>query len=68
MMANRKHELLWQLREDTVDEISELRASDEIDAWLDEQSAVAVYANDLDAVVHLLEEELTARGFSVRTH
>jgi hypothetical protein len=32
-MASKKHELLWQLHEDTADQISELQ-SEEIEAWL----------------------------------
>jgi hypothetical protein len=68
-MPKRIHELLWQLREDTVDEISRLRQSEMIDAWLDNQSALtAAYATDLDSLVLLLEEELSARGFSLKTH
>jgi len=68
-MARRMRELLWQLSEDTTDEISQLGHGDAIDAWLDNQAALtAAYADDLEAVVHLLEQELTARGFSVRTH
>jgi hypothetical protein len=36
---------------------------------LDSQSALtAAYATDLDSLVLLLEEELSARGFSVKTH
>jgi len=68
-MTNIMHQLLWQLREDTADEISELQRSEEIDAWLDGQSALtAVYSNDLETVVNLFEQEIAARGFSVRTH
>ena len=68
-MRNIMHQLLWQLREDTADEISELRRSGEIDAWLDEQSELTVvYSNNLRTVVNLFEQELSARGFSVRTH
>jgi len=68
-MAKRKRELLWQLSEDTADEISHLQRGDAIDAWLDNQAALtAAYADDLEAVVDLLEQELSARGFSVRTH
>jgi hypothetical protein len=63
------HQLLWQLGEDTADEISELQRSEEIDAWLDEQSELTVaYSNDLRTAVNIFEEELAARGFSVRAH
>ena len=41
-MAKEMHEVLWTLREDTANEISELQVrkemSDWLDAWLDEQS------------------------------
>lgn len=67
-MAIRKHELLWQLHEDTEDEISELQQR-EIDAWLDEQSGPSIaYAKDLATAVHFLEQELIARGYSLKTH
>ena len=68
-MTNIMHQLLWQLREDTADEISELQRSEEIDAWLDDQSELtAVYAKDLNTVVDLFEQQLAARGCSVKTH
>jgi len=67
-MAKKIHELLWNLREATANEILELQQS-EIDGWLDEQSALtAAYSNDLATVVQLLEQELSARGISLRTH
>jgi len=50
------HQLLWQLSEDAADEISELLRTEEIEAWLDDQSALTT------------DQELAARGFSVRTH
>jgi hypothetical protein len=63
-----KHELLWQLHEDTEDEVSELQQR-EIDARLDEQSGPSVaYAKDLATAVHFLERELIARGHSLKTH
>jgi hypothetical protein len=37
-MARKMHELLWNLREDTANEISEPQEREEISAWLDEQS------------------------------
>ena len=67
-MAKKIHELLWKLREETANEIAELQQS-EIDSWLEEQSALtAAYSNDLATVVQLLEQELSARGISLRTH
>ena len=73
-MAKKMCELLWKVREDTANEISELQlreeTSDWLDAWLDEQSELtAVYhAKDLATVVHLLEQELSNHGLSVKTH
>jgi len=73
-MARKMHELLWRLREDTANEISELQPEAEIndwlDAWLDEQSELTAvyYAKDLAAVVHLLEQEMSNRGLSAKTH
>jgi len=63
-------ELLWKLREDTANEISELEPRDEIDAWLDEQAELTAvyYAKDLARVAHLLEQELSHYGLSVKTH
>jgi hypothetical protein len=62
------HELLWKLSEETANEMSELQQS-EIAGWLDEQSALTVAcANDLATMVRLLEQELSARGTSLRTH
>jgi hypothetical protein len=67
-MAKKIHELLCRLREETANEISELQQS-EIDVWLEEQSALtAAYSNDVATVVQLLEQELSARGISLRTH
>ena len=67
-MAKKMHVLLWHLREETEHETSELRQS-ELDAWLDEQSALtAAYSKDLATMVQLLEQELSARGVSLRTH
>jgi len=67
-MAKKMHVLLWHLREETVQEISELQQS-ELDVWLDEQSALtAAYSKDLATAVQLLEQELSARGVSLRTH
>ena len=66
--------LLWRLREDTANEISELQPDEEIndwlDAWLDEQSELTAvyYAKDLATVVHFLEQELSQHGLSVKTH
>jgi len=73
-MAKKMHELLWNLREDTANEISEPQEREEIsdwlDAWLDEQSELtAVYcAKDLATLVHSLEQALSNHGLSVRTH
>jgi hypothetical protein len=69
-MANNKvRQLLAQLREETENGISDLQQSEEIDAWLDEQSALtAACCNDRATVVQLLEQELSARGISLRTH
>ena len=73
-MTKKMHELLWKLREDTADEISEPQVreemSDWLDAWLDEQSKLTsvYYAKDLTTVVHFLEQELSDRGLSVKTH
>jgi len=67
-MTKKMHELLWRLSDETANEMSELQQS-EIDGWLDEQSALtAAYSKDLATVVGLLEQELSARGISVRTH
>lgn len=65
-MANKRaRELLRQFREDTANGISELQR-DETDAWHDDQSALTVvYANTPDAVIYLLEQELSARGLSL---
>jgi hypothetical protein len=73
-MAKIMCELLWKLGEDTAHEISEPEPGEEIsdwlDAWLDGQAELtAVYcAKDLATVVHLLEQELSNRGLSVKTH
>ena len=73
-MAKKMHELLWKLREDTANEISELQVQEEtsewLDAWLEEQSerTAVYYARDLATVVHLLEQELSHHGLSVKTH
>ena len=73
-MAKKKCELLWKLRDDTANEISELQLRDEtsdwLDAWLDEQAELtaAYYTKDLATVVHLLEQELSNHGLSVKTH
>jgi hypothetical protein len=73
-MAKIMCELLWELREDTANEISELEPREEIsdclDAWLDEQAELTAvyYAKDLATVVHLLEQELSSHGLSVKTH
>jgi len=63
-------ELLWKLREDTVSEISEQEPRDELDAWLDEQAELtaACSAKDLARADHLLEQELSNRGPSLKTH
>jgi hypothetical protein len=72
-MAKMMCEPLWKLGEDAADEISEPGPGEEIsdwlDAWLDEQAELtAVYhAKDLATVVHL-EEELSGRGLSAKTH
>jgi len=68
------HELLWKLREDTANEVSELQVRDEIgnwlDGWLDEQSPLTAvyYGKDLATVVHFLEQELSNHGLSIKTH
>ena len=73
-MAQKIHELLWKLREDAGNEISEPQVreemSDWLDAWLDEQSKLTAvyYAKDLASVVHFLEQELANHGLSVKTH
>lgn len=73
-MTKTVHELLWKLREDTADEISELQegeeTSDWLDPWLEEQSELTAlyYAKDLATVVHLLEQELSNHGLSLKTH
>jgi hypothetical protein len=56
-MVKKMRELLWKLREDTANEISELQLSEENSAWLDEQSepTAVYYTKDLATVVHLLE-------------
>jgi len=51
---------------ETANEIEESQQS-EIDTWLDEQAEVA-YAKDLASAIHLLEQQLSARGFSLKTH
>ena len=72
-MARKMHELLWWFREDTAN-VSELqpeaKINDWLDAWLDEQSELTAvyYAKDLAAVVHLLEQEMSNRGLSAKTH
>jgi hypothetical protein len=73
-MAKTMCELLWELREDTVNEISEPEPRDELDAWLDEQAELTAvyYAKELARAVHLLEQEkeqeLSNHGPSVKTH
>jgi hypothetical protein len=73
-MAKKMHELVWKLREDTANEVLELQVreetSDWLDAWLDEQSELTAlyHAKDLATVVHLLEQELSNQGLSVKTH
>ena len=69
-MARKMRELLWKLREDTANEISELQLSEGIGAWLDEQSELTTgfHAKDLATAAHFLEEELSVRGFSLKTH
>jgi len=69
-MGRKVHELLWMLREDTANEISELQQNEEIGAWLDEQSepTAAYHTKDFATAVHFLEEELSVRGFSLKTH
>ena len=73
-MAKKMCELLWKLREDTANEISELELreeiSDQLDAWLDEQAELTAvyYTKDLAAVVHLLEQEPSNHGLSIKTH
>jgi len=69
-MPKRIRTLLWKLSEATAKEISDLRASEELNAWLDEQSepAATCYATDLSTAVNDLERELVARGLSVKTH
>jgi hypothetical protein len=64
-MTTKSRELLWQLQADLESDRAELER--EIDAWLDEQTGVA-YASDLAGAMRLLKEELSARGFSLRTH
>jgi hypothetical protein len=70
-MAKIMGELLWKLREDTANEISELEPREEIsdwlDAWLDEQAELTAvyYAKDLAT---LLEQQLSSQGLSVKTH
>jgi DNA-binding FadR family transcriptional regulator len=63
-------ELLWKLREDTVNEISEPEPRDELDAWLDEQAELtaACYAKDRARADHVLEQELSKHGLSLKTH
>jgi hypothetical protein len=68
-MAKKVHDILWKLHEDTVNDISELEQSEDLGVWLDEQAALTVaYSNDLATVVKLLEQELSARGVSLKTH
>jgi len=73
-MAKKMQELLWNLREDTANEIPEPQVreetSDWLDAWLDEQSELtAVYcAKDLATLVDFLAQELSSHGLSVKTH
>ena len=73
-MTRKRCELLWKLREDTANEISELHLREEIsdwlDAWLDEQAELTAvyYTKDLATVVHFLEQELANHGLSVKTH
>jgi len=59
-------ELLWKLREDTASEISELLLTEDVGAWLDEQSerTAVNYANDPATVVHFLEQELSNHALS----
>ena len=66
MRTTKRCELLWQLQMETANEIEESQQS-EIDTWLDEQAEVA-YAKDLASAIHLLEQQLSARGFSLKTH
>ena len=49
---------------------SELQLSEGIGAWLDEQSELTTgfHAKDLATAAHFLEEELSVRGFSLKTH
>jgi hypothetical protein len=68
-VSKRVLELLLDLREETANEISELEQSDEIDAWLLEQSMpTAAYAKDLATVVRHMDQELSCRGLSLRIH
>jgi predicted XRE-type DNA-binding protein len=68
-MAKEVHEVLWKLREDTANEISELQVRQEMSDWLDEQSELTtIYAKELATVVHLLEQELSNHGLSLKTH
>jgi hypothetical protein len=67
-MAKQTHELLWQLHDETADEWSDLKRSQAIDAWLDEQSLLTVYAADVDAVLNFLEQQLASKGLSLKTH
>jgi hypothetical protein len=67
-VATRRHVLLWQLHAETADEISELQDC-WIEDWLEEQSAPrVVFTSDLATALHVLEQELTARGLSLTTH
>ena len=72
-MARKMHELLWRLREDTANEISELQPEAEIndwlDAWLDEQSELTTvyYEKELAKSISW-SQELFNHGLSVKTH
>ena len=69
-MARKLRELLWKLRDNTADEILELQQCGEISAWLDEPSEpnTASSGRDLDTVVDFAGEDLSPRGWSLRTH